>query len=564
LNVALKRSLGVLAVLATAILVLYRKSVRLYWAYDDPWFLHVALMRRWTESFTHADIWRQNLFTPLLTSTYELFVATLWLEPRRWYIAYLVLLLALAYAVYAALRLYVDTVPAAAAALVFLIGPPLANVASNLGVIHYVEAMLFVVLSFIAFAKNRDVLSAMLYFVAILAKEIAVPLPGLLFLMECGGSAAAFKSGSRAAALQRVVPHAVALVVYTAWRLIVIGLPVTGYGWEVSPRDILTVPWKLVTLFGWPGAVLLAIMALVSARGLKTKRALFLAAAGLLLAIAPILPVSKEMTARYTLMSWLWLCAGFAIGLASMKRTPSSALRAPSPPQAGAKEVTARAFSPPRGEKVPKADEGWSGVVIGVTILIAVLANRQEWAREYTLTKRMSEEARVWVHERGDILLRNPAIPPGTMPELEWLKEDYFPHAKGSRWFYDDVYLCTHPVAGRRILEYNQRSRVVEEVQVDVDKICRSFRNDVPLTADFEHRGDALLWRFGPHADGTWRVILNEGEQAWDVPRESAYRLGTAKQLTLRIAYRSPAGWVTYSPPIALDFTRQSRTTWRR
>ena len=77
----------------------------------------------------------------------------------------------------------------------------------------------------------------------------------------------------------------------------------------------------------------------------------------------------------------------------------------------------------------------------------------------------MSEEARVWMHERGDILLRNPAIAPGTMLELEWLKEDYFPHAEGARWFYDDIYLCTHPVAGRRILEYNPKSRQVEEVE---------------------------------------------------------------------------------------------------
>ena len=510
----MKRSLAVLATFVAAVLVLYRKSYRLYWTYDDPWFLHVALMRRWTESFTHADIWRQNLFTPLLTSTFELFVATLWIEPRRWYAAQLVLLVVLAFAIYAALRLYVDVVPAAAGALLFLIGPPLVNAAAHLGVIHYLEAVLFVTLAFIAFAKQRDVLSAVLYFVAILAKEIAVPLPGLLFLLAPERK------------VRRVIPHAIALVVYTTWRLLVIGLPVAGYGWTTEPRDLARVPWGFFTLFGTVSTVLVIVVAIVGATALRTRRAMLIAAAGLVLAIAPILPVSKEMQPRFALLPWLWLCAGFALGITRIEK--------------------------------------FRGVVIGAVLVLAVFANRMEWAFQYTRSKRMSEEARVWVHEKGDILLRNPAIPPGTMPELQWLKEDYFPHAHGSRWFYDDIYLCTHPLAGRRILEYNPRSRLVEKVKLDPAHFCSSIRSDAPMNLDFELQGDALVWRFGPYQNGTWRLILYEGEHAWDVPRDSAYRLGTTRRLSLRVGYRSPEGWVTYSPVIALDFTRQAKTTWRR
>lgn len=517
----LKRTLAVIAVFATAIIVLYRKSVRLYWTYDDPWFLHVALVRGWTEGFTHADIWRQNLFTPLLTSTYELFFATLWLEPRRWYVAQLVLLVGLTFAVYAALRLYVDVVPAAGAALLFIIGPPLANVAANLGVIHYVEALLFVTLSFIAFAKGRSVLSAVLYLVAILAKEIAVPLPLLLFLI-------APREQRR-----KLIPHGIALVVYTAWRLLVIGLPVAGYGWAVRPSEmpgiVASAPWKVILAFGGTalaaGLVLLAVMAFPISRAIRTRRALLIAAAGLFLAIAPTLPVSKEMQRRYALMPWLWTCAGFGLGVATMKRREA---------------------------------------VIAAAVLVAVVANRQEWSVEYTRSKRMSEEARVWLHEKGDILLRNPAIPPGTMPELQWLKEDYFHFAAGARWFYDDIFLCTHRLEGRRILEWEPKSRAVTQSPVDPNRVCGAVKNNAPMTADFRRSGDALLWEFGPYATGTWRLVLANGEHAWDVPRDSAYRLGETRKLDLRIAYRSPEGWVSYSPEINLDFTRQTRVTWRR
>ena len=84
------------------------------------------------------------------------------------------------------------------------------------------------------------------------------------------------------------------------------------------------------------------------------------------------------------------------------------------------------------------------------------------------------------------------------------------------------------------------------------------------MTASFERQDDTLRWRFGPYERGIWRLVLFDGEHAWDVPRESAYRLGKTRQITLRVAYRAPEGWVTYSPVMALDFTRQTRMTWRR
>jgi hypothetical protein len=503
-----RNSLSVAAVLAGAVVLLYRKSLRLYWTYDDPWFLHVALMRRWTEGFTHADVWRHNLFTPLLTATYELFVAAFWLEPRRWYAAQLVLLVAVALAIYAALRLYVAVMPAAAGALLFAIGPPLAHATVTIYVIHYLEAMLLGALSLIAFEKRRDAMSALLYFAAILAKEIAVPLPVLLFLL------------AREKRWRRVMPHAAALAVYAAWRIGLVGWPV-GYGWQTGIGDLARVPWEFARMFGAAGAVLLAAAAMVIAAGLQTKRAVLIAMVTLLLSVVPILPVAREMQPRFALMPWLWACTAFAFGVAAMRRRVLAA---------------------------------------SAVIVLAVVANRQEWTVQYSRARRMSDEAHVWVHERGDVLLRNPAIPPGTMPELEWLKEEFFHHEKGARWFYDDIYLCLRPVEGRRILEYNPRSRRVEEVNAG----CPPVRNDVPMTAAFERRGNELVWRFGPHTGGAWRLILNDGEQAWDVPPESAYRIGAATRLALRIGYRSPHGWVTYSPEIALDFTRQTKTTWRR
>jgi hypothetical protein len=59
-------------------------------------------------------------------------------------------------------------------------------------------------------------------------------------------------------------------------------------------------------------------------------------------------------------------------------------------------------------------------------------------------------------------------------------------------------------------------------------------------------------------------VLIANGVQAFDVPREDGFRLPDIPGISLRIRYDSPQGWVTYSPELALDFVRQPRLNWSR
>jgi len=525
----LRRYVAVLFLLPAAVFLLYRKSMRLWWTYDDPWFLHVALGRRWTEGFTSGDVWPQGLFTPLLTATYDALFALFGLNADRWYLAQLVLLALLAIAVYALLRLYVDDISAAGGALLFIASPPIASLATTLGVIHYVEAILLAVLATIAFKKRWSVASAVLYLLAMMAKEIAVPLPALLFLLP---------EEDRRTRVRRLIPHALALVVYAVWRLAVVPLR-GGYGWGVAadewPRILATLPWKLITACAGAalgaGLAMLALTAIGVAPALRTKRAILIAVAGLLLLVAPIVPVSKEMQDRYALAAWLWACAGFAIGAATLR---------------------------PR----------WRNALIAAAVAAAVIANRQEWATDFSRHLRMSDEARVFADIGGNSILRNPSIPPGTMPYLRWLKETPMHREPGSQWFYDDLYLCGLPLEGKQFLEYQPDRREVVDITARVPEIarrhCSSIRDNVPLRADFRHRGQTLSWRLGPYADGRYSILLGRGEHAFTVPAEASFRLGDLTAIDLRVRYDSPAGWVTYSPEIHLDFARQPDRTWHR
>ena len=91
---------------------------------------------------------------------------------------------------------------------------------------------------------------------------------------------------------------------------------------------------------------------------------------------------------------------------------------------------------------------------------------------------------------------------------------------------------------------------------------CASGR--APLAVVFEHTGKAVRWDLGPYRDGRWRLVLGEGVQVVEVPRRGGFHLPGARLLSLRVRYQAPSGWVTYSPPLTVDFARAKRQRWAR
>lgn len=531
-----KRSASVLLLLGV-VAVLYRKATRLWWTYDDPWNLHVSLVRRWTDAFTQADIWPQHVFMPLLIASYETMLRFAGLHPEHWYRIQLVLLGLTVVAVFFALRLYVETIPALGGALVFAAGPPLCAFATQLMVVHYLEAILLGTLATIVYVlafRRRSIalelLSALLYFAAVLAKAIAAPLPLLLLFLP--------ENTIRVRA-RHLVFHAVALGVYFVWRYQVLGTVFGGYGWAIAPGEVpalmAMLPLKLVLAFAGAGVgvglVCVALLATGMARAVRTRQTLIFAGLTLLFAVAPIIPVSKEMQPWYAVLPWLWLCVVFTLGASRM--TPNARY-----------------------------------ALVAAAAVTVIVANRQEWTREYSRAMRMSAEARAYMSLDSASLLRRPSIPPSSMPELRWLKEEHFQRARGAGWFYDDLYLCSSALTGKRIYEYHPGRREVAEVTARIPDLarayCSSIRETAALRVEFHHRDDTLRWRFAPYRDGRWSVVVAGGMMAYDVRPEDGFRLAGVPGLVLRVRYESPEGWVTYSPEIALDFAHQRNFVWRR
>ncbi len=470
----------------------------------------------------------QHLFTPLLTASYDSELSLFALDTRAWYAIQLIELAIAAVVVFACFRLWVASFNAAGAALLFIAGVPLCNVATELMLMHYVESIALAGLSLLAFVHGLRssrrallLLSAFLYFAAMLAKEIAIPLPLLLCVLP---------ERDLKVRVRALVPHAALFLAYATWRWTMLGTLFGGYGWAVTNvwALIASLPMKIA------GALHLApllIMLIGVIAALRSRGGIALAIIGLIIAVAPIAPMAAHMEQRFAVAPWLWWCASFAGGCAALR---------------------------------PRI----SYVLIAAAVMVVLVANRQEWRAQFGSSRRMSEEGRLFFSLGPGTLLRNPLIPPAAINELKWLKEDYQHRPGGSGWFYDDLFLCNGGATGKRVWQYDHVAQSIVEVTNRIPMIsrsyCRAVHQNAPLTAEFHFRDGTLSWRFGPYRDGLWRVVMGDGVQAFDLPAADAFRLGELPGISLRVRYQSPQRWVTYSPELTLDFVNHRDFQWHR
>ncbi len=504
--VARVKRLASAVILVAVTIALYRKAIRLWWILDDPGNLHAALTRPWTDALHAAQ--------PFLLASHEALLRLAGLDPDLWYRVQVGLIALAAIALFLTLRLLLGTLPSLGGALLFVAGPPLCVAATQLRTIDALEAIILGAVSvgvyLLAFHRQSflfELLSAVLYFLAMVANPLAIPLPLLLFLVP---------EKPLRVRVRHLLMHGVALLGLLVWRR-------PAFGLSGSPWSLLTALTGDGVFFG---SIALAILAIGVVFGLRSHRGRVIALGGL-----AAVSLAQLLGAQDAFAAWLWICVAFSAGAASLSISPR--------------------------------------VVVFVAAIAAVIvANRQEWTAEHARARRMGDEARVFMNLDGASLLRKPAIPPTTMAELRWLKESHLRRALGAGWFYDDLYLCEHFLRGRHIYEYHEAMRQVVEVTARIpdfaEAYCGKIRDDVPLRAEFHHRGETLYWRLGPYADGKYSVLIDEGVQAFEARRDDGRRFAGVPGVSLRIRYDSPAGWITYSPEIALDFAKQPDFTWHR
>ncbi len=120
-----------------------------------------------------------------------------------------------------------------------------------------------------------------------------------------------------------------------------------------------------------------------------------------------------------------------------------------------------------------------------------------------------------------------------------------------------------------RVWGYDPVARRVEDMTSRVPALrrryCSSIRHGAPLSVEIHASGPrALYWHLGPYREGRYAFVLGDGAQAFEMPASGGFQLKQVGRLALRVRYESPEGWVTYSPELDMDFTRQPSYRWAR
>jgi hypothetical protein len=532
---------GIAATAALAF-VLYRGAMGLWWLSDD--FFNLRYVRSWSPAQYCAEpaVWQRlpfRMLTPLLFVAYDVDLELFGLRPDLFYAHGLLVVALAAIALHLFLRQYLPASWSAGGALLFLAGVPLAvGVVPQVMARHYATSALLVVLAAIAWVRglragsaargwSLAVASALLWWLAALAKEVALPLVALLpFVPE----------RDVATRLRRLAPHAVAGVLYLAYRRYLMGAWVGGYGWAVEGAagwlDVLVrLPGRLAneaaggTVLGWLAVALVVVGCLVLAARRSSRLAL---AVGALAAVAPVAPVASEVVARYAVVPWLLAVVGFAFGAHRLRH----------------------------------------GTWLLAAALVALLcANRQAWSRQLESLTRQSVENRALASLGPGDVVRLPAGPSASFRELIALTRETTGH-EGAAWFLDDFYLCAErPI--RRLWEYDATTGTVADASGRLGALrrahCGGLRAGAPLDVAFHFDDDAVLhWRLGPYAGGRWSFVLRDGVDRFDVPAKGAFQLAFVGAFPLRVRYDDPAGWTTYSAVLPLELSGSRRWRWLR
>lgn len=189
----LTHPLGAAVLLLLVCFGLHRSALSGGWQFDDGAHLLMAAKYAPWQYFFVPEVMLESTYahiTPWNVFFYEMGLPFFGLNPVGHYVHLLLVVWGVAYATFFLLSAWLPKPHALFGAVLFLAMPPVAGVAQMLMVGHYVYGLLFTVLALLAF--NRAVLTgqtryalltAGLYALACLCKELYVPLPAVLLFL---------------------------------------------------------------------------------------------------------------------------------------------------------------------------------------------------------------------------------------------------------------------------------------------------------------------------------------------------------------------------------------------
>jgi hypothetical protein len=548
--------------LVMIILLSYRSILQSYWLGDDPQILKHAVSHNPWKYFFSPKVWQElstNNLTPWVSLSFDLDWNIFGLYPYGFYLHHLVSLCLLAVTAYGVLRLWFSYQLSFLAVLLFVVSPPFAEAAQILMVRHYIEGMLFALLSVYFFVKsirnnNKWLIipAVFFYLLACSAKEIYVPLIFLLVLLP---------EGDWRERWFRILPFLVCTGCYILWRWFMLDRLLGGYGLLFEwPQDAKLFPIRVVDALGtgisgrltawfrWliGGSSLAALAILLS----NDKKAFFSILIVSLLVLLPVVPVSSIMSSRYVwLFSFCWPVMHIIAWHYLRKSTKSLFVR--------------------------------YGIILwGAILLSGFLFTSFTGFEQIRNSADKHGKEGIFFLEKGtptDLLL-NPGSPGWYFEGLSWLRKQVLHLPAGPSVIADSKILCIEKKLYKKykrvwFFDLKKKNLIFEDIGDFHDNYCRKdiltmVRENAPLSIVMEYHGSVLSWEFGPYKDGSYEMLFgNMAESVYALPLYGSKSLYVKDSLVVpfRLRYSSPQGWFTYSPLLQLEISSdRGHLRWKR
>lgn len=511
-----------------------------FWRADDPAILLHAMRSKGFAAFYDPAGWQKlsvSNLTPWLTLSFKMDLWAAGLSPKFFYLHSMASLGLVAGAAYILNRHWLAPHWSFLSVALFLVGAPTASVTELLMTRHYLEGLLFALLSVIAFVRAVRLQSllwalagAFAYALAATAKEIYVPLVLVVPLIP--------PIGRLSTRLRLVAPYFVVAALYVLWRQYMLGAMVGGYGDSQSLFSMQSVLGMLTALGqfptylfgpGWSLPIVLLGSALAVA-AYKKPRAIAVFVALALAAIVPLIPLVSfpGITGpdRYLFLVWFAACFVSVLAIETVS-----------------------------------CKEGIMRTSVGVAVsLLALATSFSQAAEARKVNSAHFREFDVQGRFYFEADRRQGFIPSSALLHGYWYVTNLCDIKKQLGMecplaLIRGIPFEDHPIDC--LLAYDPaRMTMVATTGNLSDSITRLTTMDTvrPLAAKVSIENGMGRWSLGPHVGGQY-FFASPIIGRYPVPKEGILKT-PLKELAFYIQYESPEGWATASPRLEVGTSR--------